>query len=119
MITAPWLSSPLIHPASLRASAVRTSVPTPPAAAAPALQAPAEHRTTTSEPSLAKIYYIAWKLRPHHAWRSEEYTVRGAAYERYFNLIERGYEALLEVRSRSQYFPGSDDDSEQFYGETT
>ncbi|ADB16004.1 hypothetical protein Psta_1327 [Pirellula staleyi DSM 6068] len=67
---------------------------------------------------LSKVYYLAWRLRPHHAWRSEEFEIRAKAYERYFSLIERGYDAVLEVRSRSavdQQMSHGD----EFYGETT
>ena len=44
------------------------------------------------------IYYLAWRIRKHHPWRSEEFKSRFQAHSRYFSLLERGVEAYLEKR---------------------
>jgi hypothetical protein len=46
-----------------------------------------------AEEAESPIYYIAWRIRKHHPWRSEEFTSRFQAHGRYFALLERGVEA--------------------------
>jgi hypothetical protein len=48
------------------------------------------------------IYYVLWRSRPNHAWHSEELFNRIDAHNRYFSLIQRGYEAYLEKRQRAE-----------------
>jgi len=45
------------------------------------------------------VYYLAWRIRPNHPWRSEEFESRTQAHRRYFSLLERGAEAYLERRN--------------------
>lgn len=52
----------------------------------------------TPLPSRVAVYYIAWRIRQNHPWRSEEFTRRTLAYYRYFALLDRGAEAFLEKR---------------------
>jgi hypothetical protein len=47
------------------------------------------------------IYYIAWRLKPSHPWRSEEYISRYDAHCEYFARLERGMEVYMEVRRRN------------------
>ncbi len=54
---------------------------------------------TTALPS--NVYYLAWRVRPNHPWRSEEYESRWEAHNKYLSLLERGMEAYLETRRRS------------------
>jgi hypothetical protein len=43
-------------------------------------------------------YYLVWRPRPSQPWQSEEHASRTLAHNRYFALIQRGYEAYLEKR---------------------
>jgi hypothetical protein len=47
------------------------------------------------------IYYVLWRSRPNHPWRSEELMNRFEAHNKYFSLIQRGYEAYIEKRQRT------------------
>ena len=47
------------------------------------------------------IYYIAWRLKPSHPWRSEEFFSRFDAHCEYFARLQRGMEVYLEVRRKS------------------
>ena len=47
------------------------------------------------------IYYVLWRSRPNHPWRSEELFNRFEAHNKYFALIQRGYEAYMEKRQRT------------------
>lgn len=46
------------------------------------------------------IYYLLWRPRVNHPWHSEELFNRFDAHDRYFSLIQRGFEAYLEKRKR-------------------
>jgi hypothetical protein len=60
-------------------------------------QTPPPSRVAALE-SQTPVYYIAWRIRQNHPWRSEEFTRRTLAYCRYFALLDRGVEAYLETR---------------------
>ena len=45
-----------------------------------------------------RVYYLVWRTRPNRPWLSEELHSRSEAHNRYFALIQRGYEAYLEKR---------------------
>jgi hypothetical protein len=47
------------------------------------------------------IYYVLWRSCPNQPWRSEELLHRFEAHNKYFSLIQRGYEAYLEKRQRT------------------
>lgn len=49
----------------------------------------------------SSVYYLAWRVRPNHPWRSEELESRWEAHRKYLSLLERGMEAYLETRRRS------------------
>lgn len=49
-------------------------------------------------PRPQREYYLLWRTGWSHPWRSEEIDSRNEAHARYFDLIERGYEAYLERR---------------------
>ena len=51
-----------------------------------------------AEEARSPIYYVVWRIRKHHPWRSEEFGSRFEAQSRYFALLERGTEAYLEKR---------------------
>ena len=51
-----------------------------------------------AEETESPIYYLAWRVRKGHPWRSEEFTSRFQAHSRYFSLLDRGVEAFLEKR---------------------
>jgi hypothetical protein len=51
-------------------------------------------------PDAPAIYYLLWRLRPSYPWHSEELVNRFDAHNKYFSLIQRGYEAYLEKRQR-------------------
>jgi hypothetical protein len=53
-------------------------------------------------PRPQKEYYLLWRTGWSHPWRSEEIDSRNEAHARYFDLIERGYEAYLERRDRNK-----------------
>jgi|GEM_PF-7044884 len=55
--------------------------------------------STTDQP--ITIYYLAWRLKPSHPWRSEEFLSRYDAHCEYFARLERGMEVYLEVRRRN------------------
>ena len=46
------------------------------------------------------IYYLLWRPRINHPWHSEELFNRFDAHDKYFALIQRGFEAYLEKRKR-------------------
>ena len=46
------------------------------------------------------VYYLLWRPRANRPWQSEELFNRFDAHNRYFELIERGFEAYLEKRQR-------------------
>ena len=46
-------------------------------------------------------YYLLWRSRPSHPWHSEELFTRIDAHNKYFALLQRGYEAYLEKRQRA------------------
>jgi hypothetical protein len=48
--------------------------------------------------AMSPTYYVAWRIRKHHPWRSEEFDSRFEAHSRYFALLERGVEAHWEKR---------------------
>jgi hypothetical protein len=48
----------------------------------------------------SRIYYLLWRPRPSQPWQSEEHFSRSDAHNRYFSLLQRGYEAYLEKRDR-------------------
>lgn len=54
----------------------------------------------TPEGSKTTVYYLAWRARRNHPWRSEEFESRFEAHNRYLSLLERGVEAYLETRRR-------------------
>jgi hypothetical protein len=54
-----------------------------------------------AETSPSLVYYVAWRSRKNHPWRSEEFTSRLQAHGRYFALLDRGVEAFLEKRSQA------------------
>jgi hypothetical protein len=47
------------------------------------------------------IYYLAWRIKPTHPWRSEEFFSRFDAHCEYFARMQRGMEVFLEVRRRN------------------
>ena len=47
------------------------------------------------------VYYVLWRSRPSHPWHSEELFTRIDAHNKYFSLLQRGYEAYLEKRQRA------------------
>jgi hypothetical protein len=49
-------------------------------------------------PCARPIYFLLWRTRPNYPWHSEELLNRAEAHNKYFSLIERGYEAYLERR---------------------
>ena len=49
----------------------------------------------------AIIYYVLWRTRPTHPWHSEELFNRIDAHNKYFSLLQRGYEAYVEKRKRA------------------
>ena len=49
-------------------------------------------------PARPTVYYLVWRTRPSHPWRSEEFESRTLAHRRFFELVERGVEAYLEKR---------------------
>lgn len=51
-----------------------------------------------ANPAQAMVYLLLWRPRAAQAWRSEEFTSRTQAHQRYFTLIERGVQAFLERR---------------------
>lgn len=53
----------------------------------------------TASQSGPRVYYLLWRSRPSHPWKSEEHFNRIDAHNKYFALIQRGYEAYLERRS--------------------
>ena len=53
--------------------------------------------------AMSPTYYVAWRIRKHHPWRSEEFGSRFEAHSRYFALIERRVEAYLEKRRPAVY----------------
>lgn len=46
------------------------------------------------------IYYLAWRPKPSHPWRSEEFFNRHDAHCEYFARLQRGMEVYLEVHRR-------------------
>jgi hypothetical protein len=54
--------------------------------------------TLTASPSGPRVYYLLWRSRKGHPWQSEEHFNRIDAHNKYFSLIQRGYEAYLERR---------------------
>ena len=56
-----------------------------------------------SLPSHCPIYYVAWRSRASHPWRSEEFTCRFQAHCRYFTLLDRGAEAFVEKRQPLEF----------------
>ena len=67
---------------------------------AAAKQQPAAPTSSTVDRPVT-IYYIAWRLKPSHPWRSEEFYTRLDAHCEYFDRLKRGMEVYLEVRCRS------------------
>lgn len=51
-----------------------------------------------ANPAGAMVYLLLWRPPAAQAWRSEEFSNRTEAHQRYFTLIERGAEAFLERR---------------------
>jgi hypothetical protein len=49
------------------------------------------------------VYYVAWRSRKNHPWRSEEFTSRFQAHCRYFALLDRGAEAYVENRQPTAF----------------
>lgn len=60
---------------------------------------PAIQFDITSQPG-PRAYYLVWRSRPSRPWHSEEHLNRIDAHNKYFSLIQQGYEAYLEPRSR-------------------
>jgi len=52
----------------------------------------------TASQSGPRVYYLLWRPRPSYPWQSEEHFNRIDAHNKYFSLIQRGYEAYLERR---------------------
>jgi hypothetical protein len=48
------------------------------------------------------VYYVAWRSRISHPWRSEEFANRFQAHDRYFALLDRGAEAYVEKRAPAE-----------------
>jgi hypothetical protein len=44
------------------------------------------------------VYYLVWRSHSNHPWHSEELFNRIEAHNKYFSLIQRGYEAYLQKR---------------------
>ncbi|MCE9527361.1 MAG: hypothetical protein K8R36_15045 [Planctomycetales bacterium] len=49
------------------------------------------------------IYYVAWRSRQSHPWRSEEFTSRYQAHHRYFALLDRGVEVYMVRRQPLEF----------------
>jgi hypothetical protein len=60
---------------------------------------PVQFDPTASQPG-SRVYYLLWRPRPSQPWQSEEHFSRSDAHNRYFSLVQRGYEAYLEKRDR-------------------
>lgn len=58
------------------------------------------HASRSSENTTATVYYLAFRLRPTHPWRSQEFLNRFEAHSRYKALRSDGYEAYLESRRK-------------------
>ena len=58
-------------------------------------------KTSTESSSSSPIYYLLWRPRSNHPWHSEELFNRFDAHDKYFSLIQRGFEAYLEKRQRA------------------
>lgn len=56
-----------------------------------------------AEEAKLPIYFVAWRIRKHHPWRSEEFHSRFEAHSRYFALLERGLEAYWEKRQSAVF----------------
>jgi hypothetical protein len=63
------------------------------AAKSPPLDTESERRVT--------VYYLAWRLKPTSAWRSEEFYNWFEAHREYLTLVEQGAENYLETRRRA------------------
>jgi hypothetical protein len=57
-----------------------------------------ESSSTASRPA---TYVLYWRFRPMHPWTVEEFSQRSRAYNRFFNLLERGIEARFETSSET------------------
>lgn len=60
-------------------------------------QPPLTKHLAAKEPS-SLVYYVAWRSRRNHPWKSEEFTSRFEAHSRYFALLDRGAEAYVQKR---------------------
>ena len=61
-------------------------------------QPPIAQTLASSDDPKTTVYYLAWRARRNHPWRSEEFESRLEAHRRYLSLLERGVEAYLERR---------------------
>ena len=62
------------------------------------LPQPTQPSLLTAKEAESPLYYVAWRIRKHHPWQSEEFDNRFQAQSRYFALLERGLEAYWERR---------------------
>ena len=53
----------------------------------------------TASQSGSRVYYLLWRPRSSQPWHSEEHQSRIEAHNKYFSLMQRGYEAYLERRA--------------------
>lgn len=51
--------------------------------------------------SFSGPFVLYWRFRPTHPWNLERYSERSKAYNRFFNLLERGIEARFETARES------------------
>jgi len=54
----------------------------------------------TASQTGSRVYYLLWRPRPNQAWHSEELLSRIDAHNKYFSLMQRGYEVYLQLRNR-------------------
>ena len=53
---------------------------------------------TNRENSFVRTFYLYWRFRENHPWNIEEFRERPRAYNRFFNLLERGIEARFQTQ---------------------
>jgi len=54
-----------------------------------------------TESGCAAPFLLYWRFRPNHPWNLEQFSERPKAYNRFFNLLERGIEARFETTRES------------------
>ena len=62
-------------------------------------QPPFQFDPTASQAG-SRVYYLLWRPRSNQPWQSEEHFSRIEAHNKYFSLMQRGYEVYLERRNR-------------------